>query len=148
MAHKNGTETYVFQPRFCGSAKEFGLILPVPAKLSAPPALSNSGVFNYLDSISQPTYTYTTVCSFGNTAGGGGSTGASRADAGITVVSTGTVGFMDYAQIETGSTAALTAWLDGNGYPHDALATAAFDYYVAKGWYFVALVPQQNLWVI
>ena len=40
VVHKNGTETYVFQPRFCGSAQQFGLILPVPAKLSAQPALS------------------------------------------------------------------------------------------------------------
>jgi hypothetical protein len=42
---QEGTETYVFQPRFCGSAQQFGLILPVPAKLSAQPALSKAEVF-------------------------------------------------------------------------------------------------------
>jgi hypothetical protein len=31
---KDNVETYVFQPIFCGTATDFGLILPVPAPLS------------------------------------------------------------------------------------------------------------------
>lgn len=34
---KDNVETYVFQPTFCGTATDFGLILPVPASLSAQP---------------------------------------------------------------------------------------------------------------
>lgn len=143
VAHKNGVETYVFQPRFCGSAKEFGLILPIPAKLSAQPALSKAEVFTYLTSISQPTYTTSTVCSSYNS-GTGGSRAGGTGDGGAVVVSSGSVGFMDYSQLEAGSVTALTTWLDANGYPYDSLATSTFDYYVQKSWYFVAFKVNQG----
>ncbi len=148
VVHKNGAETYVFQPRFCGTAQEFGLILPVPAKLSAQPTLSKAGVFSQLDEVSKPTVVYTTVCNSRNTGaggGGGGSTGGSAIDASVaTVVSSGTVGFMDYAQLEATSVDALTTWLDTNGYPYDSLAKAAFESYVTKGWLFVAFRVNQG----
>ena len=54
VVHKDGTETYVFQPRFCGSAREFGLVLPVPAKLTAQPSMVTAEAFKKLDAISQP----------------------------------------------------------------------------------------------
>jgi len=148
VVHKNGAETYVFQPRFCGTAQEFGLILPVPAKLSAQPTLSKAAVFTELDDVSQPTIVYNTVCN-GRTAGAGGGSGSidsamMDASAPPTVVSSGTVGFMDYAQLEATSVDALTAWLDTNGYPYDSLAKTAFDSYVAKGWLFVAFRVNQG----
>jgi hypothetical protein len=143
VVHKNGSETYVFQPRFCGSAKEFGLILPVPAKLTAQPALSKADVFTKLDQLSKPQYTSSTQCGYPDR-GTGGSKG-NAADAGIVgVVSSGTVGFMDYAQLETSSLDALTSWLQANGYPYDSLATSAFDYYVQKGWLFLTFKVSQG----
>ena len=60
VVHQNGVETYVFQPRFCGSAQQFGLILPVPAKLSAQPTLSKAEVFTNLVELSKPQIVYTT----------------------------------------------------------------------------------------
>jgi hypothetical protein len=76
----------------------------------------------------------------------GGSTGAGSGTggSGTVVVSSGTVGFMDYAQLETSSVQALTTWLTANGYPYDALATAAFDYYVQQGWLFVTFKVNQG----
>jgi MYXO-CTERM domain-containing protein len=144
VVHKAGTETYVFQPRFCGSAKEFGLVLPVPSKLSAQPSLTNSIAFTTLVTLSQPTYRYATVC---NSRGAGGSTGtgSNGSDAGASVISSGTVGLMDFAQLDTVSVDALTAWLTQNGYPYDAQATAAFDYYVQKGWYFLTFRISQGV---
>jgi MYXO-CTERM domain-containing protein len=146
VVHKNGTETYVFQPRFCGSAKEFGFILPVPAKLSAQPALSKAEVFSRLDAISYPTIQYVTAC---QNRGMGGSAGgrpdASMTDSGTSVVSSGKVGIMDYAQLETSSLDALTSWLTSNGYPYDSLAQSAFQYYVDKAWLFVAFKISQGL---
>ena len=143
VVHKNGTETYVFQPRFCGSAQQFGLILPVPAKLSAQPALSKADVFTKLVELSQPQTVYSTACAnrggMGGSAGGYGDSGS-----GTSVVSSGTVGFMDYAQLETSSVDALTTWLTTNGYPYDSLATSAFDYYVQKGWYFLTFKVDQG----
>jgi hypothetical protein len=144
VVHKNGTETYVFQPRFCGSAQEFGLILPIPAQLATAPALSPAEVFTYLDSISQPAHVAVTKCGGPGNWGAGG--GVSRGDAGTgtVVVSSGTVGFMDYSQLATSSLASLTAWLDNNSYPYDSLATSAFQYYVDKGWFFVAFKINQG----
>src|SRR5450759_839879 len=144
VVHKNGTETYVFQPRFCGSAKEFGLILPVPAKLSAQPALSKAEVFTKLVELSQPQTVYTTACTNRNVGGTTGATAGTGGGSGTVVVSSGSVGFMDYAQLEAGSVDALTAWLTANGYPYDSLATSAFDYYVQKGWYFLKFKVSQG----
>jgi MYXO-CTERM domain-containing protein len=144
VVHKNGTETYVFQPRFCGSAKEFGLILPVPAKLSAQPALSKADIFTKLVELSQPQTVYTTACSNRNWGGTTGATAGTGGGSGTVVVSSGSVGFMDYAQLEAGSVDALTSWLTANGYPYDSLATSAFDYYVQKGWYFLTFKVSQG----
>lgn len=147
VVHKNGTETYVFQPRFCGSAREFGLVLPIPAKLTAQPSLAKTDAFKKLDTMSKPETQYNTACSnrggFGGTAGGGSNSGTGGSW--TTVVSSGTVGFMDYAQLDTVSVDALTAWLAQNGYPYDAQATAAFDYYVKKGWYFLTFKVDQGM---
>jgi MYXO-CTERM domain-containing protein len=143
VVHKNGTETYVFQPRFCGSAQEFGLVLPVPAKLSKQPELSKAEVFTKLNDVSRPQYVTSTQCGSGT--GGSRSTGvSSTGGSGTTVVSSGSVGFMDYAQIETSSLDALTAWLDANGYPYDSQAESAFDYYVKKSWLFLTFKVSQG----
>jgi hypothetical protein len=144
VVHKNDVETYVFQPRFCGTASEFGLILPVPAQLSAAPVLSQASAFARLIAISQPQVVYTTVCRGmrGTGVAGGGANGS--ADAGATVISSGTVGFMDYAQLKADSVASFTDWLTANKYPYDDLATSAFSYYVSKGWYFVAFKISQG----
>lgn len=144
MVHKDGIETYVFQPRFCGSATEFGLILPVPAKLSAQPALSKEIIFPKLVELSQPLTVYSTACINRGTRADASIGGMPDGGSGTTVVSSGTVGFMDYAQLDTASLDALTAWLTSNGYPYDAQATAAFDYYVQKGWYFLTFKVSQG----
>ncbi len=145
VVHKSGIETYVFQPRFCGSAREFGLVLPVPAKLTAQPSLAKAEVFKKLDTMSKPEIQQITACR--NHGGVGGAAGGGSNGTGGTwtsVISSGTVGFMDYAQLDTVSVDALTAWLTQNGYPYDAQATAAFDYYVKKGWYFLTFKVDQG----
>ena len=145
IVHKNDVETYVFQPRFCGTATEFGLILPVPSKLSSAPALSKATVFSQLDSLSLPTYQTQTVCGRGGTTGStGAAIGLSSPNGGTTVVSSGSVGFMDYSQLKADTVASFTDWLTSNGYPYDSLATDAFSYYVEKGWYFVAFKVSQG----
>jgi hypothetical protein len=145
VVHKEGIETYVFQPRFCGEARAFGLVMPVPAKLTIQPSLTAVAAFSKLDEISQPQIQHTTLCRGPSGAFDGGA--GARADASIapTVISSGTVGFMDYAQLDTPSVEALTAWLDQNGYPYDAQATATFDYYVNKGWYFLTFKIDQGV---
>ena len=139
VAYKNGVETYVFQPTFCGTASSFGLILPVPSNLTALPALSDQQAFTAVDSLSRPTYVTTTSCYPSNgTAGGGPPDGSARMDAGATVVSSGRVGFLDWVQLKADTEQSFTDWLTTNGYPYSTAASSVFSYYVQKGWYFVA----------
>jgi len=147
VGHKDGVETYVFQPRFCGTAPEFGLILPIPSKLSTAPTLSKASVFTQVDALSRPEYRTQTLCDsggrVGSSTGAGGGSGSSNGG-GATVVSSGTVGFMDYTQLKAENTASFTDWLDKNGYPYDTLAKDAFSYYVDKGWYLLAFKISQG----
>jgi len=137
VVHKSGVETYVFQPRFCGAAKDFGLILPVPAKLTEEPSLASPAAFTRVDAVSKPAIEDRTACLSKGPADG--SVGASRAaDAGTTVLSSGKVGFLDWVQLQADSETAFTDWLGANGYPYDSQASATFTYYVQKGWYFLA----------
>jgi MYXO-CTERM domain-containing protein len=138
VVHKNGVETYVFQPTFCGTATNFGLILPVPATLAASPALSDQQAFTTVVNLSQPTYVTLTSCSLYNGGRGGITPGGGAPDAGATVVSSGRVGFLDWVQLKADTEKSFTDWLTTNGYPYSTAASSAFSYYVLKGWYFVA----------
>jgi hypothetical protein len=142
VTQKDGIETYVFQPTFCGTATNFGLIMPVPSKLTEQPALASAEIFKYVDSISQPQIVQRTVCQQNWKAGGAGDAGLSNG--GINppndtqVVSSGRVGFLDYAQLKAETETSFTDWLDANQFPYNAAAKEVFSYYVKKGWYFLA----------
>jgi len=145
VAYKNGVETYVFQPTFCGTASSFGLILPVPSNLTTFPALSDQQAFTTVDSLSQPRYVTVTQCesdSLVNGSQGPGQTGGSGG--GATVVATGRVGFLDWVQLKADTDTSFTDWLTSNGYPYSTAASSVFSYYVQKGWYFVAFKINQT----
>ncbi len=143
LVHKAGVETYVFQPTFCGAAENFGVILPVPSMLTSEPALAEARAFGGAERISQPKIVERTEC---RTRGNDFSTdaGAPGTSGGTTVVASGTVGFLDWVQLEAKDEASFTSWLDANGYPYDARAKATFDHYVAKKWFFVAFKVSQG----
>lgn len=144
IAHKGGVETYVFQPTFCGDAKDFGLVLPVPALLSSSPALGDAKAFEQVIALSQPTVNKVTRCvDRGN--GDAGVGGYGDGGDGTSVVASGRVGFLEWVQLEATDQASFTAWLDANGYPYDAAAKSAFDYYVGKHWYFLAFKVAQGV---
>jgi hypothetical protein len=144
VAYKAGVETYVFQPTFCGTATDFGLILPVPSTLAQPPALSDQQAFTTVDSLSQPEYVTVTYCqshTLSTGSQGPGQTGGSGN--GATVVATGRVGFLDWVQLKADTDTSFTDWLTSNGYPYSTAASSVFSYYVQKGWYFVAFKISQ-----
>jgi hypothetical protein len=136
VVHKNGVETYVFQPRFCGVATDFGLILPVPSQLTEAPSLAAHSAFVRVDAVSKPAIENRTQCYAKSSFDTG--VGSTRADTGATVISSGKVGFLDWVQLKADSESAFTDWLAANGYPYDSQASATFTYYVQKGWYFLA----------
>jgi MYXO-CTERM domain-containing protein len=145
VAYKNGVETYVFQPTFCGTASSFGLILPVPSTLTTSPALSDQQAFVAADSLSRPEYVTVTACMGGTTGSATGAAGGSSgSNGGATVVSSGRVGFLDWAQLKADTVASFTDWLTSNGYPYGTTASDVFSYYVQKGWYFVAFKISQG----
>ena len=146
VAYKDGAETYVFQPTFCGTASNFGLILPIPSTLTASPALADQQAFTTVDSLSQPKYVTVTSCYPTINSYGGATAGAppSGVDAGATVVSSGRVGFLDWVQLKADTEASFTDWLTTNGYAYSTAASSVFSYYVQKGWYFVAFRISQG----
>jgi MYXO-CTERM domain-containing protein len=145
VAYKNGVETYVFQPTFCGTASNFGLILPVPSTLTAAPALSDQQAFTTVDNLSQPTYVTVTAC-YSRSNGTGGAAGGttSGVDASTSVVASGRVGFLDWVQLKADTEQSFTDWLTANGFPYSTAASSVFSYYVQKGWYFVAFKISQG----
>lgn len=143
LAERNGEETYVFNPYFCGEATEFGLILPVPAALSRNPELAQAALFTQLDELTKPIEIEKFYCPDydKDSAAGGALENGDRLpphESGVDVVDTGQVGIFDWALLQATSTDAFTTWLDTNGFPYQASATEHFDYYVAKAWHFVA----------
>jgi Uncharacterized protein conserved in bacteria (DUF2330) len=143
---KDNVETYVFQPIFCGTATDFGLILPVPGLLSQNPSLTDQQAFTKAATLSEPNKRQVVEprgCAF--FMAGGSSAGAKNAAADTpTVVASGQVGFLDFVQLQADTTTALTDWLTTNGYPYSSTATDVFSYYVQKGWYFVAFRISQQ----
>ena len=137
VGYQAGVERYVFQPRFCGKAAQFGLILPIPATLTESPALAGTTLFAELEVIAAPIIEPRTECRSRGImdAGVGGWGDASN---GATVIDKGQVGIFDWVLLQAGSVLAFTDWLDTNGFPHDAAADPYFQYYVTGGWYFVA----------
>jgi MYXO-CTERM domain-containing protein len=140
VAYRDGNETYVFNPRFCGQAESFGLILPVPAPLTANPTLGSAELYADLAGMTAPTIV--TRCSTSLGAGGkaaaSGTGGGKAGTGGTTVIDRGQVGIFDWALLQATSVTSFTDWLDANGFPYQPSAVTAFQYYVDGGWYFVA----------
>jgi MYXO-CTERM domain-containing protein len=141
---KDGVETYVFQPIFCGTATDFGLILPVPSELSQMPALANQQAFTTAIASSEPKKVKVSSSS-GIGCGSSASGGAMNRDSVPTVVASGRVGFLDWVQLKAQTEASFTDWLTANGYPYSTTSATVFSYYVQKGWYFLAFRISQGV---
>ncbi len=144
VSFRSGVETYVLRPHFCGEAKDFGVILPIPTALVSAPALADDAIYGDLESYTAPEVVE--VCKPSSPAmgcGGTRSVGAMPPDAidggarPVNVVDRGRVGAFEYVLLQATTANAFTDWLDQNGFPHGT-STAAYDGYVAKQWYFVA----------
>jgi uncharacterized protein (TIGR03382 family) len=159
VAHRAGQETYVFSPRFCGVASEFGVILPIPAPLSTAPVLGDAALFVELDRLSEPTTVE--VCEPSGFSCMGATAGAAKDGpvdedfgSGVDVVDQGRVGDFTFSVVQATTASAFTDWLTANGFPYDAALDPVYQSYVDQGWYFVAfkvttdagaLLPGQRL---
>lgn len=142
VVHRAGVETYVFMPRFCGEAADFGVILPIPSTLTANPTLANATLFGELEAYTTPSTVE--ACKPSGGVGCAGSTGAgddgTRDDfgTGADVVDKGRVGIFEWSLVQASSVSAFTDWLAANGLPYDPGVQDAYQHYVSNGWYFVA----------
>lgn len=134
VAWKDGVETYAFQPTFCGSSTDFGLILPIPGKLAQNPALIEQQAFIKAAAVSEPNKRQVVVHHGGGC--GAASDGAGGKSQGIdepTVVASGRVGMLDWSELKAETESSFTSWLDANGYPYSPASSTVFSYYVQKG---------------
>jgi hypothetical protein len=131
--------------KFEGNARDFGILVPVPAV----PKLSTAGsqIFSEASFMTQPM--------FRNTGGGCGcddnfftvspanfdsrNTGAELSSDGVTVVYEKQVGAFLAAVLQATSAADLTKWLNTNGYHYNPGDDAILGDYVNRKWYFVAM---------
>jgi hypothetical protein len=142
---RGGVETYVFRPHFCGVAKDFGVILPIPSTLATQPSLGSGALYDQLGTFTAPTINEVCEPSGGGGCGGSGTRGLENdygGDAGMSgvdVVDRGTVGDFDFVLLQATSSSAFTDWLDQNGFPHAPASSGdPYQSYVDKGWFFVA----------
>jgi Uncharacterized protein conserved in bacteria len=144
LVWKDNVETYVFQPVFCGTSTDFGLIMPVPATLSQKPSLTDKQAFTTAAALSAPTKKR--VDQHHGLACGGGSVGGSKSTTvdTTTVVASGQVGILDWVEIKADTEESFTDWLTANGYPYSTASASVFSYYVEKGWYFLAFRISQE----
>ena len=142
---KDNIETYVFQPIFCGTATDFGLILPVPSSLSQNPLLTDQQAFTTAAALSEPLKRQVVQQNGGIGCGSMGSNkSANVAEDSPTVVASGQVGFLDWAELKADTESSFTDWLTTNGYPYSSTSASVFSYYVQKGWYFIAFRINQE----
>jgi hypothetical protein len=150
---KDGIETYVFQPTFCGTATNFGLILPVPAQLTQEPTLSDQQAFTTAIALTEPKKVEKDMSGPAIGCGSSDNGATDGTNRGPTVVASGRVGFLDWIQLKAENQASFTNWLTANGYPFPDVVTnyadnfrmrSVFDYYVTQGWYFLAFKISQD----
>jgi hypothetical protein len=140
LVHRAGIETYVFRPRFCGAATDFGVILPVPSTLTANPALASAALFDQLAQYTVPATEEACAPAAGIGCGSGSANDGTPPGfgVGVDVIDGGRVGIFEWSLVQATSVAAFTDWLSANGFPYDAASTDAYQHYVTAGWYFVA----------
>ncbi|HEX7505568.1 MAG TPA: DUF2330 domain-containing protein [Polyangia bacterium] len=142
---KDNAETYVFQPIFCGTATDFGLILPVPSSLSQKPSSTDQLAFTTAAALSEPNKRQVAQQNggIGCGASAGSESKAATQDT-TTVVASGQVGFLDWVELKADTESSFTDWLEANDYPYSSAAASVFSYYVEKGWYFIAFRISQH----
>lgn len=137
VGFRDGVETYVFAPEFCGAPEAFGLIVPIAGALQDDPAVAPTRLFSQLEALSAPSIERVRKCK-SNVKSRGVAAGSKGGDDNIQVVSQGTVDIFDWVELSANDTSALTDWLDDNEFEYDSSAMAAFDEYIERDFRFVA----------
>jgi hypothetical protein len=150
-------ETFTVQPRFEGSARDFGMVVPTPSRptLHEMPRDFFHELAVYTILFRRETPESRLLPRFMGLGGGlgalGGGLGALGGGLGgglgmmpqprkpaVKVLETGVVGSLDYKILSAGRADELYAWLKANKYQY-AGDEATLDFYVKKGWFFTVM---------
>lgn len=138
------TETMVLSTRYQGELRDFAWLIPVPGT----PQLSDVGtwadgvsVLNDLYQITEPRAVVTVTSGGGGCGGGGGSSSSTTygATANVRLNEWLNIDDLYLAVLAPQVTDELTVWLTRNGYATSAQSRAILEFYVQKGWGFVAV---------
>jgi hypothetical protein len=135
---KENVETFTVQPKFEGNARDFGMVIPTPArpKLDEMPRdfFKELAVFTILEPLDITKYKRFQQFYGG---GSGGDDSLKRRDKKETVkvLEAGVVGSLDYKIIQASRADDLYEWLKDNKYSYSG-DEATLDFYIKKGWFF------------
>lgn len=127
VSYKEGEETFIVQPDFSGTAKQFGVVLPFPARpdITAAP----NTFFDELSTLVKPSQ----LMVFGALKG-------AESISKVTVVAQKNIGDFETTTVTATSSKDLIQWLRDHQFSYSEADVSNFDYYVNKGsYYFVAL---------
>ncbi len=133
-------ETFTVQPKFEGNARDFGMVIPTPArpKLDEMPRefFKELAVFTILEPMDLNKYKRPVPkLAPGAPAGLGGGV---RKKETVKVLEAGVVGSLDYKVIQAERADDLYAWLKDNRYSYSG-DEATLDFYIKKGWFFTVM---------
>lgn len=126
-SEKDKKEILVLEPAFHGSAKEFGMVMPVPSKPTLEEA--DEEIFQFLERYTNPRV----IATGGMLLSAEGDESASR---GVTIIEIKDVGDFSTVTLTASDSSSLIDWLDENGYAYTEPDRENFEYYVEKGGYF------------
>jgi Uncharacterized protein conserved in bacteria (DUF2330) len=140
-----GMETFTVQPKFEGSVKDFGMVIPTPSrpKLDEMPRdfFKSLAVFTILEPVDWEKFSKPSAraaLSPPPPATEESSRFLSRRASTVTVVEAGVVGTLDYKIITAERADDLYTWLKENEYSY-AGDEATLDFYVKRNWFFTVM---------
>lgn len=124
------TETVALSMSLQTSSDQVALLLPLPS--AAVPGVGGTDLFDQLFDLTRPEVQYWDDWAIRRGDAAGGAPGAGSTG-GAVVIGRQRVGDYDVAQLK-GSAAAVTDWLNGNGFRTRPEVVAALGEYLARGW--------------
>ncbi len=132
IVYDQGVETLILSVEFSGDAKQFGWIIPTPAR----PEVSKSSdeLFKSLEDLTGSTVVYD------QTYGLGSAPEAMKES--VTVLERKKIDIYDIAVLESTSSQDLAKWLKDNGFQYPENEAYIFDDYIKNSWVFTAVKVQ------
>src|SRR5579871_814620 len=137
-------ETFTVQPKFEGNALDFGMVIPTPSepKLAEMPRdfFKDLAIYTILMPLPKPMFPMVVALAGRAMKDGGRENEHTKvpSDKGVTVLTQGVVGSLDYKVIVAEKADGLYDWLKENSYAYSG-DTSTLDFYIKKKWFFTVM---------